>query len=131
MVVNFTPAPGSSIVRNAALHIASNDPDTGAFTVDLSGMTPGALAAVFNSATDVPLTAGAFTATGSTVNYTLNYAPAPGASLVFTVVQKHTAIQASSRAPSATLSQKPTLVTLTFGGVNYKFSANYFGGTGK
>ena len=40
--------------------------------------------ATWNSATDVPVTAASYTATGNTVNFTLNYAPVTGA--ILTVV---------------------------------------------
>ena len=38
--------------------------------------------AIYNSATDVPVTASSYTATGNTVNFTLNYAPATGTELM-------------------------------------------------
>ena len=81
--------------------------------------------ATWNSATDVPVTAATYTATGNTVNFTLNHAPATGANL--TVVKNTTLpfIQGSF----GNLAQGQQ-VALTYAGINYNFVANYYGGTG-
>ena len=81
--------------------------------------------AVFNSATDVPVTASSFTATGATVYFTLNCAPATGTALT---VVNNTGIGFIS-GTFGNLAQGQA-VTLSYGGVTYHFVANYFGGTG-
>lgn len=81
--------------------------------------------ATYNSATDVPVTASSYTATGETVAFTLGYAPSVGTSLV---VVKNTGIGFISGTFS-NLSQGQD-VALSFGGVTYHFRANYYGGTG-
>jgi hypothetical protein len=81
--------------------------------------------ATWNSATDVPVSASSYTATGSTVNFTLNYAPATGANLT---VVNNTGLPFIS-GPFDNLAQGQT-VTLSYNGVVYNFVANYYGGTG-
>ena len=44
--------------------------------------TAGTVDAIYNAVTDVPVTANCYTATGSTVNFTLNFAPAVGTDLM-------------------------------------------------
>ncbi|MBS0659772.1 MAG: hypothetical protein JSR82_16145 [Verrucomicrobia bacterium] len=83
------------------------------------------LNATFTSATTVPVVAPSYTATGTTVNLALAYAPATGTSL--TVVQ-NTGLDFIS-GTFANLAQGQA-VQLTYGGVTYGFVANYFGGTG-
>jgi len=79
----------------------------------------------FTSATTVPVTAASYTATGNTVNFTLNFAPPAGTSLT---VVKNTGLAFISGAFS-NLAQGQA-VNLTYGGVTYPFVANYYGGTG-
>ncbi|MCE9610824.1 MAG: cadherin-like beta sandwich domain-containing protein, partial [Chthoniobacter sp.] len=81
--------------------------------------------ATFNAATDVPVTAGSYTATGNTVNLTLNFAPTTGTNL--TVVE-NTGLGFIS-GTFGNLTQGQT-VALTYGGVIYTFVASYYGGTG-
>jgi alpha-tubulin suppressor-like RCC1 family protein len=81
--------------------------------------------AVFNAASDVPVTASSFTATGTTVYFTLNFAPPTGTALT---VVKNTGI-GFINGTFGNLAQGQQ-VTLTYGGVTYKFIANYFGGSG-
>jgi|GEM_PF-2978208 len=81
--------------------------------------------ATFNSASDVPVTAGTFTATGTTVYFTLNFAPPTGTSL--TVVNNTGAPFIGGTFSNLAQGQS---VALTFNGVTYHFVANYFGGTG-
>src|SRR5262245_53154568 len=84
-----------------------------------------ALDATFNSAADVGVTSNGYTASGNIVNFTLNFAPAPGTSLT---VVNNTAIAFINGAFS-NLSQGQA-IELTYNGVVYGFVANYFGGTG-
>ncbi|MCX6878707.1 MAG: cadherin-like beta sandwich domain-containing protein [Verrucomicrobia bacterium] len=81
--------------------------------------------ATYSSAGDVPVTAAAYSATGNTVVFTLNYAPAIGANLW---VVKNTGpgfIQGSFD----NLAQGQ-IVGLTYQGIPYRYVANYYGGTG-
>jgi alpha-tubulin suppressor-like RCC1 family protein/phosphodiesterase/alkaline phosphatase D-like protein len=80
---------------------------------------------IYNSAADVPLTVGNFTATGNTASFALNYAPVPGTSLT---VVRNTGTN-PIRGAFTNLAQGQT-VDLTYGGGTYSFVANYFGGTG-
>jgi hypothetical protein len=79
----------------------------------------------FTSATTVPVTAASYTATGNTVDFTLNFAPPAGTDLM---VVKNTGT-APIQGVFANLAQGQ-LVQLTDGGVSYSFTVNYFGGTG-
>jgi len=79
----------------------------------------------YNSASDVPVTAGAFLATGVNASFTLNYAPLAGTNLM---VVKNTA-SGPIRGAFDNLANGQT-VNLTYGGINFTFVANYFGGTG-
>ena len=82
-----------------------------------------ALDATWNAATDVPVTAAGYTASGL-VNLSLNFAPPVGTSL--TVV----------KSPGAPINgtflnlQQGQLVNLSYGGKNYCFIPNYYGGAG-
>ena len=122
----ITFAPGSDGGKNAALQITSNDNDENPFRIALAGTkTPAALNATFNSASDVPITTTALTATNATLNLTLNFAPAPGNNL--TIVRNTGARfitgQFSNIANGAT-------VSLPYNGTNYSFVASYYGGDG-
>ncbi len=123
LVVTFTPS--APISRSAALHVFSNDPNNSTFNIGLFGSTPGTLTATFNAPTDVPLTTGGFTATGSTVNFSLNFAPLTGTNL--TVVNNTSLGFINGTFSNLAQGQ---LVTLNFGGTLYTFVANYYGGTG-
>ena len=81
--------------------------------------------ATFNSASDVPVTASSFTATGKTVYPTLNFAPTTGTALTI-VNNTGTGFIGGAFGNLA----QGQAVTLTFNGVAYHFVANYFGGTG-
>ena len=81
--------------------------------------------ASYSSATDVPVTAASYTATGNTVNLSLHYAPVAGT--IFTVV-KNTGID-FIQGTFDNLAQGQA-VTLSFNGIDYSFVANYYGGTG-
>jgi alpha-tubulin suppressor-like RCC1 family protein len=80
---------------------------------------------VFNAPTEVPVTAGSFTAAGKAVFFTLNCAPAVGANL--TVVNSTGLDFIGGRFENLAQGQA---VALTFNGATYKYVANYHGGTG-
>jgi alpha-tubulin suppressor-like RCC1 family protein len=83
------------------------------------------VAPVYSSADQVPLTAAGYTASGNTLDVTLNFAPTPGTTLT---VVNNTALGFISGAfdnlPNG------TALDLTFGGQTYSFVAWYYGGTG-
>ncbi|WP_395738878.1 RCC1 domain-containing protein [Prosthecobacter sp.] len=83
------------------------------------------VSATWNTAADVPVSASGYTATGSTVNFTLNFAPAPGASL--TVVSNTGRSFISGEFDNLVQGQ---VVNLSYNGLSYPFVATYFGGTG-
>ncbi len=81
--------------------------------------------ATYNAATDVPVTSAGYTATGNTVNITLNYAPVTGTELT---VVKNTGLDFIS-GTFGNLTQGQ-IVAAAFSGTTYYFTANYYGGTG-
>jgi alpha-tubulin suppressor-like RCC1 family protein len=83
------------------------------------------LNAIYNSATDVPVTASSYTATGNTVNFTLNYAPATGTDLM---VVKNTGLGLINGTFDNLTNRQP--VALSYGGIIYPFVANYYSGSG-
>jgi len=80
--------------------------------------------AIYNSATDVPVTASNYTATGSTVNFQLNCALETGTDLM--VVKNSGLNFVNGTFDNLTNGQ---LVALSYGGL-YHFVANYYGGSG-
>jgi len=125
LVIAFTPSSGSIGPRSGVLRIASNDPLTGSFAVNLTGMAVGRLEAAYTTGMEVPLSASRFTATGSTVDFSLNYAPVTGTTLM---VVKNTGPGKIDGAFN-NLAQGQ-VVALSYGDVTYKFVANYYGGSG-
>ncbi len=95
-----------------------------AFSWLLLGSASAQVAAVYNNAADVPVTAAGYTASGA-VNFTLNFAPPVGTKLK---VVENTGLGFISGAFS-NLAQGQD-VTLTHGGKSYEFVADYYGGTG-
>jgi alpha-tubulin suppressor-like RCC1 family protein len=83
------------------------------------------LAAAYSSATDVPLSINGFSLSGSTVNFTLNYAPVTGTNLT---VVNNTSV-GFIHGTFDNLAQGQT-VALSYGGVTYNYVATYYGGTG-
>jgi len=81
--------------------------------------------ATFTSASDVPVTAGSYTATGNTVNLVLSFAPPTGTNLT---VVKNSGL-AYIQGVFGNLPQGQ-VVNLTYSGISYPFVADYFGGTG-
>ena len=107
----------------AAVVTAQDGTTTKTYTVIVTRI--GSVAAVFNSATDVPVTAGSYTAAGKAVYFTLNFAPAVGANL--TVVNNTGLGFISGMFENLAQGQA---VALIFNGATYNYVANYFGGTG-
>ena len=122
LTVTFT-ATAALGGRSASLHLASNDPDTGLFNVNLTGVAT--LAAVYTTGLEVPLTSNSPTTTGSTVNFTLSYAPAVGTTLM---VVNNTGL-GFINGTFGNLAQGQA-VALSYNGITYNFVANYYGGTG-
>lgn len=81
--------------------------------------------AMYNSAMDVPVTASGYTATGNTVTFTLNFAPATGTDLI---VVQNTALPFINGTFDNLAQGQP--VALSYGGGTYRFVANYYGGSG-
>jgi alpha-tubulin suppressor-like RCC1 family protein len=81
--------------------------------------------AIYNSAADVPVAASGYTATGNTVSFTLNFAPATGTDLM---VVNNTGL--GFIAGTFDNLAQGQLVVLSYGGVSYAFMANYYGGSG-
>jgi alpha-tubulin suppressor-like RCC1 family protein len=81
--------------------------------------------ATWNSATDLPVTAASYAATGNTVNFTLNFAPATGTNLT---VVNNTGLSFISGAFDNIVQGQA--VVLSYNGVNYNYVAHYYGGTG-
>jgi alpha-tubulin suppressor-like RCC1 family protein len=121
--VTFSPSAGG--VRSATLSITNNEVANTPYMVAIRGTGSTTLAATYNTAGDVPLIAGALTATGSTVNFTLNCGLATGTEL--TVVRNTGLPFISGTFNNLTNGQT---VVLSYGGTNYTFVANYYGGSG-
>ena len=111
--------------RRAELRIASSDPLYSPTTVTLNGTATGILEAVYHTGSEVPYEGNGFTAAGSTVNFTLDYAPATGSAL--TVVNNTGTDVIGGTFDNLVQGQ---VVALRYGGVTYRFVADYFGGTG-
>ena len=95
-----------------------------AFAVFLSGAAQ-AVTATFNGANDVPITANGYSATGNSVDLTLNFAPPTGTPL--TVINNTSLDFISGTFENLAQGQA---VALGYGGATYNFVANYYGGTG-
>src|ERR1035437_8642406 len=96
-----------------------------AFGLASASATGATLNAIYNSAADVPVTASGYAATGNTVSFTLSFAPATGTDL--TVVQNTGLDFINGTFDNLTQGQA---VALNYGGVTYRFVANYYGGSG-
>jgi uncharacterized delta-60 repeat protein len=98
----------------------------GVLLLGLAEARAGIVNAVYNSAADVPVSVpGDYTATGLTVNFTLNYAPTAGTSLTVVRLTGSGTINGAF----ANLAQNQA-VTLGFAGQTYDFVANYNAGPG-
>ena len=96
----------------------------GLFVTVLLAGPAGAVTATWNAASDNPITASGYTASG-TLDFALNFAPPVGTTL--TVVKNTGA--AFIAGTFSNVAQGQT-VLLSYNGVVYPFVANYFGGTG-
>ena len=83
------------------------------------------VSATFDAATTVPVTAASYTATGNSVNFSLNFAPPAGTNL--TVVKNTGLGFIVGRFSNLTQGQ---VVALNYNGASFRFAANYYGGTG-
>jgi len=84
-----------------------------------------AVTASFVSGADVPITASGFTASGKTLNITLNFVPEPGSELKIVNNTGPDIINGTF-----TNLGQGQIINLTFAGVTYQFVANYHGGDG-
>ena len=99
-----------------------------ALAIALVGVIPETalgLSATWSSSSDVPITAGSYTATGNAISFTLNYVPITGTNL--TVVNNTGLGFISGRFSNLAQGQ---LVSLSYGGITCNFVATYYGGTG-
>ncbi|RYD36444.1 MAG: choice-of-anchor D domain-containing protein, partial [Verrucomicrobiaceae bacterium] len=122
--VSFTPSAVGG--RTATLTVSSDDPDLPTWSVTLSGEGINRMDPVVNSAADVPLRTPAFSGEGKTFgSLTLGFAPAPGT--ILTVVDR-----TDNNPIGAFFDDLPDggLVSATFGGQTYVFTAGYGGGSG-
>ncbi|MDB6174478.1 MAG: hypothetical protein JWL59_3789 [Chthoniobacteraceae bacterium] len=117
----------SGLMSGTTYHyrLTAKNPLSTPSTADGTFTTPIMVAATYNSASEVPVTANPAIAEGGTFDATLNFAPTPGTSLM---VVKNTG-------PGLIVGRFNNLaqgqaVTLSYGGVDYRFFANYYGGTG-
>lgn len=97
----------------------------GCVTFALTTLQAATVSATFNAASDTPITAVGYTATGNTLEITLGFAPPVGTNLT---VIKNTALPFIS----GTFSNVPngSTVNLAYNGTTYPFVAWYYGGTG-
>jgi uncharacterized delta-60 repeat protein len=118
-------APTSAGAKTASLSIANDDSNENPFDIAVTGSGVTILAASYTTGAEVPLMTNGFTATGNTVNFTLNHAPTTGTTLMVVNNTGLSFIQGTF----SNLAQGQ-VVALTFNGATYHFMANYYGGTG-
>jgi len=119
--VTFSPPVAGA--RTAVVQIASDDSDENPFSISLRGND--VVTAAFTTGTEIPLTANGYTATGATVNLSLNFVPTVGTELM---VVKNTRLSfISGTFNNLTQGQA---VALSYAGNIYHFVANYYGGSG-
>jgi hypothetical protein len=125
--VTFTPLAGTG-VRSATITVNNNDSDEAAYDFAIQGtanVTASALAASYTTGAEIPASAATYNATGLSVNFSLNYAPAIGTQLM---VVRNTGLGfITGRFSNLAQGQ---VVNLSFGSATYRFAANYYGGTG-
>lgn len=112
--------PNPSLFSRCACWIA-----TACTILTLNAEAQGTVTAGYSSVADVPVTSNNYTATGNSVNFTLNFAPPVGTTLK---VVENTGLGFIS-GEFSNVSQGQ-VVTLTHASRNYEFVANYYGGTG-
>src|SRR6476661_6986482 len=91
----------------------------------LSPLQAATVDAIWNSASDVPVTAAGYAATGSSINFTLNSVLPTGTNLT---VVRNTGLDFITGTFS-NLAQGQA-VALSYDGLKYHFVANYYGGSG-
>ena len=143
--ITFTPTAGEStdtikvngvtVASGTASPVIPLSPGENTITIDVSNYSTttytvvvtriATLEASFSSADSIPLTADSYTASGSSVNLSLGFAPPVGTNLM---IVKNTGLAFIS-GQFANLAHGQT-VDLTYGGVTYRFVANYYGGSG-
>ncbi|MBI5774404.1 MAG: VCBS repeat-containing protein, partial [Verrucomicrobia bacterium] len=127
--ISFAPVPNTSGTVTITVTTSDNggtaNGGVDTFSRTFAVAVDTALNVTYNTATDVALTTDCFTATGNTVNFTLNFGPLPGTEL--TVVRKTGLSYISGTFDNLTNGQT---VVMGFGGTNYNFVANYYGGSG-
>ena len=127
VVASDTASPPIDLVAGSntvSVTVTALDGTTAVYQVFVIRQTP--LSYTYNSATAVPVTATSYTATGNTVNLTLNFMPAVGASLTVVKLTGNGLIDGTYD----NLRQWQTVI-LTYNGVSYPFVANYRGGSGR
>jgi len=121
LTVSFNPSVTGA--ESAALQIATDDPVTPTFTVNLTGQGTDALSAAYSTAQSIPITSDGFIATGDTVSLALGFAPPSGT--VLTVIQNTGTSPIQGTFSNLAQGQS---IALSYGGESYQFVANYNGG---
>ncbi|MEI7908405.1 MAG: cadherin-like beta sandwich domain-containing protein [Verrucomicrobiota bacterium] len=104
------------------IEVTAQDGSKRSYTVTATRV---ALTAAYASASDVPDSGSYYTASGTTAGFALNFAPATGTNLMVVNNTGPGFIQGTF----SNLSQGQA-VALSYGGLTYKFIANYYGGSG-
>ena len=130
--INGVPEANGSASRQLVLNVGENSLQTLVTAEDgITTMTYTVVVTrlpqnfVFNSATDIPLTANGFLTGNFPVNIVLNYPPVPGTTL--TMLQNTGLGFINGRFSNLAQGQR---VWLSHAGKNYPFAVNYHGGTG-
>jgi len=118
--------PSASGLRSAMVSITSNDSNQSPYVFGIQGTGTTTLAATYTNSTEVPLTVSQFFINPEdTVSFSLNFAPTPGADLM--VVNNTGPYRFYGTFANLTNGQT---VVLSYGGTNYTFVADYYGGNG-
>lgn len=132
--VNDTLITSGTASASIPIALGTNDIAVQVTSPDLTSVTTytltvvrvaAAVTASFNSATDIPVSLPAFDATGLTVDLALGFAPAIGTNL--TVMRNTGPGVIAGRFSNLAQGQE---ITLNYQNSNYRFVANYYGGTG-
>jgi alpha-tubulin suppressor-like RCC1 family protein len=114
---------GTTIINTVVT--AQDGTTTKTYTVTVTRSIPTTIPATYVSGSDVIVSANGFTATGSTVNLALNYAPVTGTNLT---VLNNTGLSFISGTFNNLAHGQA--VGLSYNGKTYTFVASYYGGTG-
>jgi alpha-tubulin suppressor-like RCC1 family protein len=123
LAITFTA--GSGFGRSAELFVPSNDPYVPEIRLALESSGSGTLVANYATGAEVPLQISKFHPAGSTVSLSLAHLPPTGTSLMLVDVTGREFI----RGAFANLAPGQE-VALDFNGRSYRFTANYYGGSG-